>query len=257
MVLNVNNISFSYADDLILNRVSFDILKGETVSILGKNGIGKSTLLKILLSLQSYSSGEIFIDGVNIRSINLKHRARFLGYVPQAENSTFAFLVKDIILMGRNAHLGLFQRPSKYDLDYVLEAADIVGITNLLSKNIYELSGGEKQLVLIARALCLFPKLLIMDEPISYLDVFHQNKILSLINLLNTKYNISVLFTSHYPDHTLAISHKTLLLNGANGAIFGESKDILTDINLKNLFGISFFGLKINEKDRLLPKWNI
>lgn len=257
MVLEVENLRFKYNEKIILKDINFHVPKAKTVGILGINGIGKSTLLKILLSLQNFKDGNIKLDGKNLFDLNQKDRAKLISYVPQKETAVFSFLVKDFILIGRNAYVNLFSKPSNDDKLAVLKAANIVGITHLLDRSLYELSGGMMQLVLIARALCTFPKILIMDEPISYLDIFHQNSILSIINLLNTKYGISVLFTSHYPDHTLAIAHKTLLLKGEKGYIFGNTKDVLSAENLSSIFNLDFLSVELLNKNRLLPNWDI
>ncbi|QKF60911.1 ABC transporter ATP-binding protein [Campylobacter curvus] len=257
MVLKVENLSFSYGKKEIFKNLSLSLESGETLGILGRNGIGKSTLLKIILGLLKIQSGQIFIDNQNLQTLSNKTRAKLVGYVPQSENIAFSFKVRDLILMGINANIGIFARPSKEDEKIVEKVTDIVGVREFLDLNVDELSGGMTQLVLIARSLVLSPKILIMDEPTSYLDVFHQDAILSLIKRLNFEFKTCVIFTSHHPDHTLAVADKTLLLNGTSGFNFGITRQILTDENLTELFGIKFVNLRLDDKSRLLARWSV
>jgi iron complex transport system ATP-binding protein len=257
MVLEVNDLTFNYETKKIFNNLYFDVQKGETVTILGINGVGKSTLIRCLLGLLDFESGSVKYDRKALDDITTKARAKYIGYVPQKETNPFAFSVEEIVLMGRNGHISLFAKPKKADLDAAYEAMDIVGVTHLRDRIYNELSGGEMQLVMVARALATFPKLLIMDEPISHLDVGKQNEMLKLISKLNKEYGISVLMTSHYPDHALAISHRTLLLKGEAGSDFGETKEMMSSENLFELFGVSFASITLGEKHRTVPKWQV
>lgn len=252
MVLSVRNLSFGYHKKNILNNISFDVKKGETLTILGENGAGKSTLLSLILGLLKGNNGDIFLLNQSIKS--QRQIAQIIGFVPQSEKSVFSFSVADMILFGLNANISLFSKPSKEDYEKVLKASDLAGCSHLLDSNIDEISGGQKQLVLIARALVGNPKLLIMDEPISYLDTAHQNNILRLISKLNEK-GISVIFSSHYPDHSLMVAHKALLLLKDNH-LFGSADDILNSENLKELFKIDFIKETIFGQSRILPKWD-
>ena len=256
MVLSVENLSFSYERKQILQNLNLSLKSGETFAILGPNGIGKSTFLKIILGLLKAKSGQILIDGRD-PSLGGKERAKLVGYVPQSENIAFSFKVKDLILMGVNANVGMFSRPSAEDRAMAEEAASIAGVSEYLNLNVDELSGGMVQLVLIARSLVLRPKILVMDEPTSYLDVFHQNAVLSLIKRLNSEQKTCVIFTSHHPDHALAAADKTLLLNGPLGYEFGATDQILKGENLTKLFGIDFINLNVEDKRRLLVRWRV
>lgn len=252
MVLSVENLSFAYNQKNILNKISFNVKKGETLAILGKNGAGKSTLLSLILGLLKSENGDIFLLNQKIKS--QRQRAQIIGFVPQSEKNIFSFKVTDMILFGLNANISLFSKPSKEDYEKVLKASELAGCSHLLDLNIDEISGGQKQLVLIARALVSNPKLLIMDEPISYLDTAHQNNILGLILKLNEK-GISVIFSSHYPDHSLMVAHKALLLL-KDSHLFGLAQDILNSENLKELFKIDFIKKEILGQSRILPKWD-
>lgn len=256
MVLEVKNLNFSYANKSILNELNFSLESGEVMGILGRNGVGKSTLLKLILGLLNLEHGKILLNSQSIDKITNKERAKLIGYVPQSQNLAFSFSVKDMILMGINANIGTFYRPSKKDTQTVEYVAQIVGISDMLNLNVDELSGGMMQLAFIARALVLSPKILIMDEPTSYLDMAHQDDILNLIKRLKNEFNTSVVFTSHCPDHALCISDKTLLLSETNYQ-FGKTKEILTSENLNALFGLEFINFKTQDKARLAPKWSV
>lgn len=257
MVLEIDNLTFNYKTKKIFNNLSFHVKKGETVSILGINGVGKSTLILCLLGLLKHQGGSVKYNNISLEDIDTKEKARLIGYVPQKETNSFAFSVKDIVLMGRNGHISLFSKPKKDDIDATNEAMEIVGVSHLQDRVYNELSGGEMQLVMVARALATFPKLLIMDEPISHLDVGRQNEMLKLMRILNKDYGISILMTSHYPDHALAISHQTLLLKSEDNSEFGDTKEMMNENKLYDLFGVNFAALKIEGKHRTVPKWQV
>lgn len=256
MVLSISNLNFNYGKKVILKDLNISLKQSQTLAILGPNGIGKSTLIRILLSLLPMQSGEIILNGENFKSLSLKERAKLIGYVPQNEKPNFAFSVLDMIMLGKNASIGLFKAPSKKDIDDAYNAAILAGCKHLLEQKIDELSGGQMQLVLIARAIISKPKLLIMDEPTSFLDTTHQNEILSLISRLNNQ-GMAVMFSSHHLDHAFMISHKSLLLNGEQGYIYGDTKEILNEQNLYDLFNTNFIMAQIEGKTRILPRWSI
>lgn len=255
MVLSVKELSFSYGKRDILKKVNLEITSPQTLAILGVNGVGKSTLIGAIMGLIEYGSGEILLDNEDIRKIDNKKRAKLIGYVPQKETNPFGFLVKEVVLMGRNGFVPLFKKPTKEDLEFANKAMEIVGITHLQNRTYNELSGGEMQLVTIARALSAFPPFIIMDEPISHLDVGKQNRVLSLIKMLKDELNIGILITSHYPDHVLAVADKVLFLKGEDGSKFGESNTLMNEKELEKLFGVEFIALNLQEQDRIIPKW--
>lgn len=256
MVLSISDLNFNYGKKVILKDLNISLKQSQTLAILGPNGIGKSTLIRILLSLLPMQSGEVILNGENFKSLSLKERAKLIGYVPQNEKPNFAFSVLDMIMLGKNASIGLFKAPSKKDIEDARQAAILAGCEHLLEQKIDELSGGQMQLVLIARAIISKPKLLIMDEPTSFLDTTHQDEILSLISRLNHQ-GICVIFSSHYADHVFMISHQCLLLNGEQGYIYGDTKETLNEQNLYNLFNTNFIIAQIEGKTRILPRWSI
>lgn len=256
MVLRVKDLSFSYGKRVILSNVSLHVSTPETLAILGINGVGKSTLIKAIMGLIECNSGKILLNDMDINKYDNKTRAKLIGYVPQKETNPFGFLVKEVVLMGRNGFVPLFKKPTCKDIKKADEAMEIVGITHLKERTYNELSGGEMQLVMIARALSSFPSFIIMDEPISHLDVGRQNQVLSLIKMLKKEFGIGIIITSHYPDHVLAVCDDTLFLKGENGSKFGKSNELMNEKELKELFNVGFISLNLEGQNRIIPKWD-
>jgi len=236
MLLEVRNGSFGYTrEQIIIRDISFALKQGRIMSILGQNGIGKTTLLKCLIGLLKWQKGRTLVDGKPIYSLK---ECEFIGYVPQAHRTVFAFTVAEMAALGRARHVPLFRMPAKQDKENVMNALETVGIVDLKDRLCSQLSGGQLQLVYIARALVNEPRLLIMDEPESHLDFRNQYMILNLIKKLRDDRGISCIINTHYPDHALRISDYTLML-GWGGYIYGCSDDIITEENMKEYFEVN------------------
>jgi len=235
--LEVKNASCGYGDTNILSKVNFDIDTGDILCILGPNGVGKTTLFKTILGFLKLQDGEIVLDGENIHNWTRKEFAKTIGYVPQAHTPPFPYKVKEVVVMGRTAHLGMFSSPSKSDYEIAYKIIDSLGISYLKDKVYTEISGGERQLVLIARALAQEPKILIMDEPTSNLDYGNQVRVLRHIKKLANK-DISIIMTSHFPDHAFMSSTKVLVINRGNKYKFGKPEKIVTSKLLKEIYNI-------------------
>ena len=247
MVLEIKNGFFSYdKKTTVLNNINLYLKKNEILSILGQNGSGKTTMLKCILGLLKWNSGKTFINGISIKGFN---RSNKIGYVPQIHNLTFPYTVKEIVLMGRAKYINLFSLPSKEDKIKAMEALKEVGIEHLAERSSFELSGGQLQLVFIARALVSDPKIIIFDEPESHLDLKNQRLIINLIKNLVVNKDISCIINTHHPEYALRISDKTLLL-GKGEYIFGKSYNIITEDNMKKYFNIDIkiFSYTHNEK---------
>lgn len=237
MKLEIKEVSCGYGDKNILSDVNFDIETGDILCILGPNGVGKTTLFKTILGFLKLQGGHIFLDGENIHNWSRKDFAKAIGYVPQAHTPPFPYKVKEVVVMGRTAHLGMFSSPSKSDYKIAYEIIDSLGISYLKDKVYTEISGGERQLVLIARALAQEPKILIMDEPTSNLDYGNQVRVLRHIKKLANK-DIGIIMTSHFPDHTFMSSTKVLAINRGNKYKFGKPEEIVTSKLLKEIYNI-------------------
>lgn len=232
-MIKVVNLSCSYGLKKILNDINFSIEKGTVLSILGANGSGKSTLLKAIVGILPYK-GNIFIDNEDTKNISRKDRASLVAYVPQSSTIPFEFNVLEIVLMGRFHTSSFNLRYSKNDIDEACDALKKVGIEDFKNRIFKNLSGGEKQLVLIARALAQKSKIIIMDEPVTGLDLGNQMQLLDLISTLSQNGKI-IIQTTHYPDHALRVSNKVLWLDKGQILAFGSPEEV---INTQRIYDV-------------------
>ena len=252
--LKVQNLSFSYkTEKKILENINFEVEQGEILSILGPNGVGKTTLLKSIMNMQKFDNGKCTLDDVQIKNIKEKELWQKISYVPQAKNTAFSYLAEEMVLLGRSAYLGMFSNPGKKDIKIAHMAMDKVGILHLKDKYCNQMSGGEMQMVLIARAIASEPKLLILDEPESNLDFKNQLIVLDTIKYLSEVLNISCIFNTHYPTHAMKISTHSLILNRDLSSSFGEVKEVITEENLKKSFGVDVNISKIKIGEKIYP----
>ena len=239
MKLEIRDGCFSYRKDRpILKGISIDVGRGEVLSVLGPNGVGKTTLMKCLLGCQRWDSGEVLIDGKNRNAMSSREFWRRAAYVPQARNQTFSYTVEETVLMGRGSYLGLFETPGEKDCAIAREAMERAGVAHLSDRSCSEISGGQLQLVLIARALAGNPELLIMDEPETGLDFRNQLIVLDLIQKLSHGQGLTILLNTHYPEHALAVSDKALLLNRDGSSCFGSADEIIDEAHLSRAFEV-------------------
>ena len=239
MNFQVEHASFGYKKEPdILKDIHFQIGKGEILSILGSNGVGKTTLLKCTLGFLPWRSGQTLIDGKPWHEWKNQEIWKRIGYVPQAKRSAFSYTTEEMVLLGRNAHLGLLSQPTKKDMDHAKSCLEMVGMSRLIGKLCNEISGGELQMVLIARALATDPELLILDEPESNLDFKNQLIVIHTIRDLCRERGISSIVNTHYPEHALAISHKALILNRDGTNAFGEASEIINEERLGKAFDV-------------------
>ena len=238
MTFQVKNGGFSYDSRRVLDNISFEVSDGEILCVLGSNGVGKTTLLKCMMGLQKWRRGETLIDGVNISQIPGRELWKKIAYVPQAKNSAFSFSALDMVTMGRSAHLGTFSQPTKEDEKLALEAMETCGITWLKDKLCTQMSGGELQMVLIARALTVNPQMLVLDEPESNLDFKNQLVILNIIEKLAREKNISAIVNTHFPAHAMKIGTKALILNKNAPPIYGKAGEVISEENMKKTFSV-------------------
>lgn len=240
MKFNVENGCFGYpGGKQVLKNISFDVDSREVLSILGPNGVGKTTLLKCTLGLLQWSQGETLIDGQNISKMKYSDIWKSIGYVPQAKLSAFAYTVDEMVLLGRNSHLKVLEQPGKMDREIASRCIDRIGIGYLKGKLCSKISGGELQMVLIARALASEPKLLILDEPESNLDFKNQLIVLETIKTLRDEEGISSIVNTHYPDHAISLSDKALILNRDGSSIFGPAHSSIAEHHLEKAFGVN------------------
>ncbi len=207
------------------------------MAILGPNGAGKTTLLRCMMGFLRWSSGASLLDNTDIRSIPSRQLWRQVAYVPQARQASSAYSVEETVMLGRGSHFGLLAQPSDKDIAKVQQVMERLHIEHLAKKRCSEISGGELQMVLIARALASEPQILILDEPESNLDFRNQLLVLDTMSELAAQ-GMSCIFNTHFPSHALQRAAKSLLFCGGGSTIFGNTSEIVTEQNIQNAFGV-------------------
>ncbi|HBE76205.1 MAG TPA: iron ABC transporter ATP-binding protein [Firmicutes bacterium] len=252
MKLEINQVMCGYGNRTILKDISFSVHDREILCLLGPNGVGKTTLFKTILGFLRLQGGDILLNGENIRLWPRERLARAIGYVPQAHTPPFPFTVLDVVTMGRTAHLGVFSSPSKKDVMIAEQAIETLNIGFLRDRIYTEISGGERQMVLIARALTQEPKLLVMDEPTSNLDFGNQIRVLQQIRELAGR-GLGVIMTSHFPDHAFLCSTKIALLQKDRGFITGEADEVVTEENMRAAYGVRVKIIRSDDVKTCVP----
>lgn len=236
-VLQINKLYFSYGKAEVLKGIDFTINKNMVAGIIGGNGSGKSTLLKNISGYLKPESGNVFIGKKNIKDFAIKDKAKNIAYVPQEMPHDFEFNCYDVVMMGRMPFLKRFQSESKEDKNIVKESMEITNTWRFKDKNINELSGGERQRVYIARALAQKPKILLMDEPVSHLDIKYQIEILSLVNSLSLK-GILVITVLHDINLASQFCDEIFIMKEGKIMASGDPEKVLTPDNIKSAFSI-------------------
>lgn len=239
MILAAERIGFTYPgkDKPTFEGISLDISEGEILCVLGPNGVGKSTLLRCLAGLSPPTSGTVRLGSQPIATLPRAEVARRLALVPQSHETVFAFAVRTVVEMGRAPHLGWLEVPGADVAERALNALERLGIAHLAGAAYTEISGGERQLVQIARVLVQDPKLMILDEPTAHLDFANQARFLSLVQRL-AKDGLAVIFTSHAPDQALKLADRTLVLSLRHPPVLGITKNTVTAETLSACYGV-------------------
>jgi iron complex transport system ATP-binding protein len=236
-MLEVKDLAFGFPGRTIGRGISFALGAGEVMCVLGPNGGGKTTLFRTLLGLLEKHSGAITLQNESLENLSRAEIARRVGYVPQGHAAYFAFTVREFVLMGRTAHLGSFASPGKNDVQVANQALESLGIAALAERPVTEISGGERQLALVARALAQQPRLLVLDEPTAGLDFGNQVRVLERISNLSGK-GISILFSSHHPDHAFMCAGRALLLAEGRALEIGPPQEVIRADTLQRLYGV-------------------
>ena len=243
-ILEVENLYFTYDKTIIFENINFSINQGEILSILGANGCGKTTLINCILGFLQPQQGSIRINGVNKNKLKISDYAKLVSYVPQSHNKIFPYSVEEIILMGRVAYTPFYSSPNEKEKEIVYEAMEIVGIGAMAKKPYTNLSGGEGQLVMLARAIAQKTPIIIMDEPTSHLDCYNELLVLDRIKTLVKSSNISIIMATHFPNQVFnlinsGIDVKVALMKNKFFFAFGEANDVLTESNISTLYNIN------------------
>jgi iron complex transport system ATP-binding protein len=236
MKLQISGIQFDYGSKSVLEDISLELGKGEVLSLAGPNGSGKTTLLRCINRIINPKSGTIIVDGNDISQASLKELAHYLGYVPQSSPASFPLTVFDTVLLGRKPHVNW--KLSDRDKELAFEVLRMMDLEELALRLFNELSGGEKQKVLVARAICQEPEVLILDEPTSNLDLRHQLEVLGLIFELVKDRGLSAVMAMH--DLNLAARFSTKIAMIKNGRVYaaGEPGEVLKKDIIREVYGV-------------------
>jgi iron complex transport system ATP-binding protein len=237
-VLAAHSLGFGYRGKPVGRDVDLELRAGEVLCLLGPNGSGKTTLFKTMLGLLPPQAGAVHLGGRPIDAMARDEIARIVAYVPQAHAAHFPFRVADMVVMGRTAHLGPFASPSREDHVKAEAALDALGIGALAGTEYTRISGGQRQLVLVARALAQDAPAIVMDEPTASLDFGNQVVVLSEVRRLAAR-GLAVLLSTHDPDHAFSIGHRVALLDGGRLVAQGKPNEVLTPDRLRAVYGVT------------------
>ena len=236
MTLTGQSLGIGYSSLVVGRGLDISLVEGEVLALLGPNGSGKTTLLKTLLGILPPLAGAVLIDGRLLASYSAPDRARQIAYVPQSHVPTFGFSVETVVLMGRTAHGNLFSRPSAVDRAVTERMLERFGIAHLSERPYTMISGGERQLVLLARALAQEPRFIVLDEPTASLDFGNQGTVMREMRALAASGH-GVLFTTHDPNHALRAASRAFLMRDGQRLVEGHVTDVLTQQRLEELYG--------------------
>lgn len=253
MRLEVRGLRFGYAAGrMVLDGVELDYESPQVMCILGHNGVGKSTLLQCIVGIERPAGGSVLVDGRPVGDYSYAELARRFAYIPQTHNPSFSYPVIDVVTMGRTAHMGYLATPSREDVDIAHEQLSYLGIDHLADRPYTEVSGGERQLVMIASALAQEPKALLLDEPTAHLDFGNQFRFVQLVERLHRR-GIGVLMTTHAPDQALLLGCTCAIL--ANGRIeaCGPACEVVTEEALGAIYGIDVHLAQVERRTVCIP----
>jgi iron complex transport system ATP-binding protein len=254
-MLDVKGVYFKHKNQTtdVLKGISFKAEKGGLTTILGPNGSGKTTLFKCISGLWKYYKGEIQVNGIIIDKLSFKKRARLFSVVPQEHEPPFPYSVFDVVLMGRASYIGVFSSPGKKDYEKAEETLKTVGIEHLKNIPYTKISGGERQLTLIARAIAQEAPVMLLDEPTSHLDFRNQINILKKIKEIANMRGMTVVMTLHDPNLAGLFSDKVVVINSGSKVAEGLPKDIITEELIKRVYDIEVKKADIDGKSIIYP----
>ena len=254
--LELQNICLAYGGKVVVKDITFQLMPGEMVGLIGPNGSGKSTIIKAISRVISPYSGKILLDGKEISRIPRRDLARLLGVVPQMPLLPSAFTAFEIVLMGRNPHLGLLQYEGEKELAVTWQAMKMTATQSLAERRVGELSGGEIQRLIVARVLTQEPKSILLDEPTANLDIRHQVEILDLIKSLCLENNLTVLAALHDLNLASQYCDRLILINNGRIHAQGTPEEVINSQNIKEVYGTNgcVYAHPINGLPAVLPR---
>jgi len=244
VLLEVKDYSFKFGKKETLKKISFSVLEGEHLSIIGPNGAGKTTLLKCLDRILTGGDGDIKLNGKALKNYSQRDLAKLMSYVPQADGRFFPFTVHEFIMMGRYPHLSPFSSINKTDKDLTFKVLKLTGTTQFADRFLNTLSGGERQKVFIAAALVQEAKIILLDEPTTFLDPKHQDEIHHLLRQLNHEYGLTIISVTHEINNAVHWSDRILALKEGGLVFFGRAKEIMNNEILEKVYEKPFLFVK-------------
>ena len=236
MILSCENLSFSYGTHEVLREVRFGVEKGEFLSLLGPNGVGKSTLFRCMLGTLTDYKGSVLVEGQEIRTLSQRERARRIAYIPQIHRPTFGYTVLDTVLMGTTRTLSPFAPPKQAQVDMAMAAMERVGVTELAERNFAHLSGGEQQMLAIARGLMAAPKLLMLDEPSMGLAPIIVEEMFELIAGISRKKKLPIMLVEQNAYMAFSISDRAYVLENGNVTFSGTSEELISSDEIRKSY---------------------
>jgi len=247
MLLEIDNVSGGYGNGDIVKNVSCTVDKGETLCLVGPNGCGKTTLFRLILGMLHSTSGQIRFNGRPVQTIPPKELANLVAYIPQSHTPIFAYTALDIIIMGRASHFSAFEAPKAVDREAAFAALEKLNALDLANQKYTALSGGQRQIVLIARAICQSAEVFVMDEPGANLDYANQQLLMDVVASLTQK-GYCVIISTHNPEHPVSPGQKILLMREGRVAAFGKPEVVFTPEILAYVYGIEMDVVSIEDR---------
>ena len=247
MILEIDNLCGGYGGEDIVKNVSCSADEGEVLCLVGPNGCGKTTLFRLILGVIAMTSGSIRLAGKAIQSLSPRDLANHIAYIPQQHAPIFEYTAFDIVMMGRASHFSAFDTPKPADRDVAFAALDKLNILPLANRKYTSLSGGQRQMVLIARAICQSAKVFIMDEPGANLDYANQQLLMDVVSNLSQS-GYCMIMSTHSPEHPLSVGHKVMLMREGAIAAFGVPKEVITPEILGFVYGIEMDVVTVTDR---------
>ncbi len=253
MRLEVHGLRFGYGSErMVLDGVDLAYEAPQVMCILGHNGVGKSTLLQCAVGIERPAAGTVLLDDKPVAGYSYAELARRFAYIPQSHNPTFSYSVVDVVTMGRTAHMGYLAMPGKEDVAFAHEQLAYLGIDHLADRPYTEISGGERQLVMIASALAQDPQALLLDEPTAHLDFGNQFRFVQLVERLHRR-GIGVLMTTHAPDQALLLGCTCAVLSRGHIVACGPAREVVTEETLTDIYGIEVNLAQVEARTVCIP----
>lgn len=239
MKVEIKDAAFGYKKYNLFEHLNVVVPAQSVLTILGPNGVGKTTLLRCMMGFLPWREGATYFNDKPLSSYSHRELWSHMSYVPQAKQSPFGYSVLDTVVMGLNATAGVFSTPSKDDYEKALETLDWLGISDIARSNCNEISGGQLQMTLIARALVSKPEVLILDEPESNLDMRNQLLVMDAIKRVTASRSTTCIINTHFPEHAFMVSDNTLFVGHENVRLHGETLTVINEENIRRFYGVN------------------